>query len=323
MAPVKNRNFLNMQKSMLRNGLKRFGRVLKRRKPNNVSFDEFNMSGIEISPANQHISAFRDEIETFNAAQSNRNLLDAIRKYNNSMIDEMNSIRQLKGTLILDIGASPHGYALIRAMERGAALYIGIGLDIDECRYVVGSSGNAGMLLKMDGTSLQFPDNFFDEIISISTFEHLSDVDAAIMEIARVLKPGGLSLISFEPVWTCSYGHHLHHFGECAKLLSPWSHLIYSPDQLKEILLDKWPADAPLTLDQAIEWIYFGNNINRKNISQFIDAFNSCSLDILWLVRINEESIDRELLYKASRLTGFSPEDLSAKGLSVLMNKRV
>lgn len=323
MAPVKNRNFLNMQKSMLRNGLKRFGSILKSRKPKNVSFDELNMSGIEISPTNQPISAFRDEIETFNAAQSNRNLLDAIRNYNNSMIDEMNSIRQLKGTLILDIGASPHGYALIRAIELGAALYIGIGLDIEESRHIVGNSGNAGMLIKMDATALQFPDDMFDEVISISTFEHISNINAALNEIARVLKPGGLSLISFEPVWTCSYGHHLHHFGECARLLDPWSHLIYTPDQLKGNLIDKWPVGAPLTLDQAIEWIYFGNNINRKNISQFIDAFNSCNLDIRWLVRINEESIDRELLDKASRITGFSPEDLSAKGLSVLMHKRV
>jgi len=314
---------VNMKNSILKNSIERIGGILKRWKPIHDSYNKQNIGIKEISPPNQHILEFRDEIEFFNATQSNRNLLNAIRNYNISMIDQMNSIRALKGTLILDIGASPHGYALIRAMEQGSALYIGIGLDIEESRYIVGNFGNAGMLIKMDGTSLQFPDNMFDEVISISTFEHISNIDAAMFEIERVLKPGGLSLISFEPVWTCSYGHHLHHFGECASLLDPWSHLMHTPDQLKEKLIDKWPSDAPLTLDQAIEWIYFGNNINRKNIGQFIEAFNTCPLDIRWMVRINEESVDRELLDKASRITGFPPEDLSAKGLSVLMMKRI
>jgi len=311
-------------KSKILNNFKQFRRILKGRKPFHDSDDELiNLETIEISPPNQLISAFREEIENFNTAQPNRNLLNAIRNYNISMIDQFNSIRSLKGSLVLDIGASPHGYALIRAMEQDTALYIGIGLDIEESRYIIGNSGNSGMLLKMDGTALQFPDNMFDGVISISTFEHISNIDAAMTEIARVLKPGGLSLISFEPVWTCSYGHHLHHFGECANLLKPWSHLIHKPENLKEKLIDKWPLDAPLTLDQAIEWIYFGNSINRKTINQFIHAFNNCPLDIRWLVRINEESIDGELLDSASRITGFTPEDLSAKGLSVLMNKRI
>ncbi len=76
----------------------------------------------------------------------------------------------------------------------------------------------------------------FDLVFSISTLEHVQDVDATLSEIARVLKPGGQALLTFEPVWSCSYGHHLHHFGDCADLLPPWAHLTHTPERMRESL---------------------------------------------------------------------------------------
>lgn len=46
---------------------------------------------------------------------------------------------------------------------------------------------------------LPFPDNNFDAIFTYATHEHIPDVETALEEIIRVLKPGGVCL--FAPAW--------------------------------------------------------------------------------------------------------------------------
>ena len=46
-----------------------------------------------------------------------------------------------------------------------------------------------------DATRLPFPDESFDAAVSTQVYEYVSDVDAAIREVNRVLKPGGHLLI--------------------------------------------------------------------------------------------------------------------------------
>lgn len=269
----------------------------------------------------QSLAAYRNTIDAFNASQPNRKLLEDIRSYSHFMVNELNFISPLQGKLILDIGASPHGYALERTLDHGAALYVGIGLDIPSTQYIRGEHGNVGLLLNMDVTLLQFPTGLFDAVISISTFEHLTDVEQALSEIARVLGPEGVALLSFEPVWSCSYGHHLHHFGECAKLIPPWAHLIWTPEQMQESLSSKWPHDAPLSLSQAIEWVYQGNAINRVDIRRFKHLFEKGPLKVESLVALREESIDQTALQTASAVSGLSAEELTTKGLSLVLRK--
>lgn len=45
--------------------------------------------------------------------------------------------------------------------------------------------------------SIPYSDQFFDGVMSISTMEHLEDLDAALAEVKRVLKPGGVLVLSF------------------------------------------------------------------------------------------------------------------------------
>ena len=47
---------------------------------------------------------------------------------------------------------------------------------------------------------IPFPDNTFDFIVSTSVVEHVEDLDAALSEMHRVLKPGGMSLHRFPPL---------------------------------------------------------------------------------------------------------------------------
>lgn len=48
----------------------------------------------------------------------------------------------------------------------------------------------------LDGTRLAFPDNYFDKIVSFETIEHTGQYREMAAEFARVLKPGGLLILS-------------------------------------------------------------------------------------------------------------------------------
>lgn len=49
------------------------------------------------------------------------------------------------------------------------------------------------------GSVYQMPylDSFFDAAVSVSTFEHLTDLDSVFRELSRVIKPSGVVVISF------------------------------------------------------------------------------------------------------------------------------
>ena len=50
-----------------------------------------------------------------------------------------------------------------------------------------------------EGSKYPFEDDVFDAIFSVSVFEHIPDIDNALRESLRVLKPGGVFL--FKPAW--------------------------------------------------------------------------------------------------------------------------
>ena len=88
-------------------------------------------------------------IDRFNASQANSTLLDAVRSYNHHIIDELVRIRPLRGVRLLDVGASPHGYALERALAHGVHRYVGIGLDIHEPMLVDAGAASGELLAAM------------------------------------------------------------------------------------------------------------------------------------------------------------------------------
>ncbi|WP_233862470.1 class I SAM-dependent methyltransferase [Paraburkholderia adhaesiva] len=272
------------------------------------------------SPIDATLEAYIKSINSYNASQPNVEMLDAIRRYNHTIVDSLNTIQPLKGRRILDIGASPHGYALERCLTLGAAEYVGIGLDIHDEFDLVTTSGNA-RLTYMNAESLEFSDNEFESIVTMSTFEHIGNVGKALSEFRRVLKPGGCILISFEPLWTCSYGHHLHHLGEISRLVPDWAHLMWSKTEMYEHLHSCWPDNAPISVEDACTWIYDGDALNRKGIVEMRQILSDCQMHIEWIIPMLDESRSEEQLALAREKTGLSREDLMTKGLSVLIYK--
>lgn len=266
------------------------------------------------------LGAYSAEIDRFNRGQGNADLLDAIRRYNHAMIDELDRSRPLRGKRVLDVGASPHGYALERALQLRAAEYVGIGLDVAS-RVDVTTPHGTGTLLAMNAEQLEFPDASFDLVFSISTFEHVGDVARVLSEIRRVLRPGGSALASFEPIWTASYGHHLHHFGPVSKLMPDWAHLLWDKPRMLAELAPVWPAGASPSLEEAAHWVYESDALNRVPIGRMRDHFTASGLQIEWMLPIKDEPRDAARLRDVSGRLALSEDDLMTKGLSVLLNK--
>ena len=255
--------------------------------------------------------------------------LGELRDFNRLLVGELDKCFPVAGRALLDLGASIHGYALEAALDRGVVLYEGI--DLDVVRHwgvspmeVAGPEGRAGRLRAMNAEQLEFADASFDCLMSISTFEHFHHPDVVLNEMFRVLRPGGAVLVTTEPVWTGSYGHHLHHFGAVSDLVPPWGHLFLSKDQMRAALARRdWPADAPVDREAALHWIYDGSDINRHSLGRLKSFFAESPFEIEWLVPLIDP-VPPERAAVAAYLAGilpYSADDLLTRGLSLLLRK--
>ncbi len=79
-----------------------------------------------------------------------------------------------------------------------------IGIDIDPATVRLAASrpcAHAGRFVAADVRGLPFPDRSIDVVLSNSTLDHFTaarDLEASIQELARLLKPGGLLLITLD-----------------------------------------------------------------------------------------------------------------------------
>ncbi len=89
---------------------------------------------------------------------------------------------------VVDVGTG-EGQVARLAVELGADV---VGLDptwnqVDVAR----QRGGGPTYLRGGAVALPFPDSSFDVAVACLVFEHITEVDAAIAEVARVLEPGG------------------------------------------------------------------------------------------------------------------------------------
>lgn len=201
---------------------------------------------------------------------------------------------------------------------------MGIDLDLDKEIEVLINNKLSGKLLKMNAEKLKFCENYFDLIITISTFEHFLNPKKVLDEMYRVLKKGGSALVTFGPLWTSSYGYHLHQLPEVAKYIPKWSHLICNKNQMTDLLINKkFPDGLGMSLNQVIDWIYKNRDINRINIREMKDYFLKCKLKIEWIVPLyDDDSDDKKIISKyLSSILPYTDEELMTKGFSILLNK--
>jgi len=173
---------------------------------------------------------------------------------------DFNYLPLLPGETILDLGCGEGRHVISAYLEQDVTS-IGVDLSLDDLRtsqerfqhFADPDNSNKRFGLSA-ATALQLPfaDNTFDKVICSEVLEHIPDFKAALQEIERVLKPGGLFCASVPRTWPekiCWYfseayhkveGGHLRIF-KASKLQAQievlgftmlhkhWAHALHSP----------------------------------------------------------------------------------------------
>jgi ubiquinone/menaquinone biosynthesis C-methylase UbiE len=107
------------------------------------------------------------------------------------------------GTRVLDVGCGTGRHLL--ELSRYPGHFVGLDMARDDLKVfgnylgVTKQQGGVQATIDMvqgDGERLPFPDGAFDHVICTETLEHVPDDGAIVSELMRVLRPGGILVIS-------------------------------------------------------------------------------------------------------------------------------
>ena len=89
---------------------------------------------------------------------------------------------------VLDVGAGEGQLARVAAAQ--GSQVVATDITWEQIR-VAAQRGGGPMVVRNGAAQLPFADASFDAVLACLVFEHISDVDSAIAEVASVLEPGG------------------------------------------------------------------------------------------------------------------------------------
>lgn len=135
----------------------------------------------------------------------------------------------VRGRVVLDAGCGT-GYGAAYLASRGAARVYGIDMAADAIEYSrVHYQRDNVIFSVMDCTTLDFPDETFDVVVSLEVIEHLGDAERYLSEMRRVLKADGVFILSTP--------NKAVHSPNTNKPLNPFHFKEYTIAELEETLL--------------------------------------------------------------------------------------
>ncbi len=163
-----------------------------------------------------------------------------------------NILNRIQGLRVADFGCG-EGSEAIEMAQFGAKEVIG--LDIQEEMLVMAREkarvAGVDQICKFAQTTAE-P---VDCVLSLDAFEHFGDPLAILEAMGRVLKPDGIAIICFGPVWRHPLGGHLFS-------VFPWAHLLFS-----EKALIRWRSD--FKTDGATRFSEVAGGLNQMTIRRF------------------------------------------------------
>ena len=120
----------------------------------------------------------------------------------------LDRLRLVRGEAVIDIGCGPGFLCEQMAEVVGSAGRV-LGIDVSEDILTLPLEDTRTWLTYElgDAFELKVPNAAFDVAVSAQVLEYVDDVDRAIAEMSRVLKPGGRALI-MNTDWVASAGIH-------------------------------------------------------------------------------------------------------------------
>ena len=166
---------------------------------------------------------------------------------------------------------------------------------------------------EVDATRLIYRDELFDGVVSFNAFEHIPDPQAALAEIFRVTKPGGLIYVSFDPIWTSDSGSHFQH-----RVAAPWDHLLTTDGEFGMKIIEAGGS--------AGEVNEYRHAMNRRRLCYYRDMFakfrargNTVS-EMEWSGCTHPENVHHANFIRC-QAEGYSKEELLFRGMYKLIKK--
>jgi SAM-dependent methyltransferase len=155
---------------------------------------------------------------------------------------------------VLDVGCGD-GQISRLAGRGGAGLVVGVDPTWNQITVAHERAGGAAFA-RAGAADLPFADSSFDAVVACLVFEHIHDVDGAIAEVARVLRPGG------------RFAFFLNH----PLLQTPNSGWI--DDQVLDPPEQYWRIGAYLVEDETIEEVELGIHIPfiHRPLGRYVNA---------------------------------------------------
>ena len=120
--------------------------------------------------------------------------------------DHIDSQRLLGGTTLLDLGAGSGRLGHLFKRQNPATHVTAVDLS-GEMLKIAKESGNADITRQGDATDLSWSESAqFDFVTCVGVLDFIDDTKKFTAEVARVLKPGGLFGITYEPFGTSREG---------------------------------------------------------------------------------------------------------------------
>jgi len=165
------------------------------------------------------------------------------------------------GSTVLDVGCGTGASAVPAAEIVGPSGSV-IGVDLaekllEQARAKATQRHLQNVTFRLgDMTDLGFPDGHFDAIVSVFSVFFVPDMEAAVRELWRMVKPGGKLAITiwgpnrFEPIYTVWREAVRAERPDLYMAFNPWDR-ITSPDQLRQILKSGGVVDAEIVSENG------------------------------------------------------------------------
>ena len=142
-----------------------------------------------------------------------------------------------RGVRLLDVGCGT-GYHLARYRDRGFEIS-GVDGSADMLTHARGA--NPGIdFQQADVDRLPYPDASFDLVLSVEVYRYLPEIRPCTREIARVLKPGGVAIVTTAPPFQANAYPVVNRIASAMKVgdLTRLRQFFQSPDELQRVFAD-------------------------------------------------------------------------------------
>ena len=179
--------------------------------------------------------AFHGPLRKFGSRTPVITRFDSNEKYFEQRVADTSNYRKLfspfvafEGKTVLDLGCN-RGYLLHSFLQHEKFEAIGADLVSYYLKDAVRDYGDHIQFVQSTPTSIPLPSESVDIVYTIDTMEHLSKPREILGDVFRVLKPGGVFLVHFNP-WLNPHGSHLDDI-----IPFPWAHAVFSMNTLLNV----------------------------------------------------------------------------------------